>query len=113
VAYLMSVRGAARALTAAAIAVLAVVSVAMHAQGALNPAAMMWNAYPVRIDFDPIRVWDWRRPQFLAGITFTPAPIPPVNLDAIACSAPPAAPGTPIVASNARGTVVLRWPPAR
>jgi hypothetical protein len=113
VAFVTSADGGARAMTAAAIGVLAVVSVAMHAQGALNPAAPLWNVFPTRVDFDPIRVWEWRRSQFLAGITFTPAPMAPVDLAAIACSAPPAAPGAPVVASNERGTVVLRWPPAR
>jgi hypothetical protein len=112
VAWLMSARGAWRAAVAAAVAPLVVISVAMHAQGALNPSAMAWNNLPVRIDFDPIRVWDWRRPQFLAGITFLPAPPPPVDLDAVACSAPPDAPGTPVVAANSGGTVVLQWTPS-
>ena len=61
------------------------------------------------IDGDPVRVWDWRQPQFLAGLTFTPSPRRPVDLDAIACASAPGTPGTPAVASVAGGTVVLRW----
>jgi hypothetical protein len=112
VAWIRSARGATRAAMAVATAVLAGVSVAMHAQGALNPATAAWYAYPTPLDLDPIRVWDWRRPQFLAGITFTPAPIPPVDLGIIACSVPPGVPGIPLIVENDRGTVVLRWEPA-
>lgn len=96
----------------AAVAGLALLSVAMHAQGALNPQALAWNAYPANIDVEPARIWDWRRPQFLAGLTFTPAPLPPVDLDATPCTAAPGAPGAPAVASNEGSTVVLRWTPA-
>src|SRR5262249_134082 len=88
---------------------LAAISVAMHAQGALNAATVAWNRFPADIDSDPIRVWEWRQPQFLAGLTFTPAPTPPVDLDAIACENPPGMPGTPAVAGIAGGTVGLRW----
>jgi len=112
VAWVGSARGAARGVVAGTFVLLAGVSIAIHAQGALNPAAAAWNVYPASIDFDPIRVWDWRRPQFLAGITFTPAPVPPVDLSIIACSAPPGIPGRPFVVENHRGTVVLRWDPA-
>jgi hypothetical protein len=112
VASLSTARGVARGTLAGLIGVLACVSIAMHAQGAVNPAAVAWNAYPTAIDLDPIRVWDWRQPQFLAGITFTPAPIPPVDLNILTCHAPPGVPGMPVVVENDRGTVVLRWDPA-
>jgi hypothetical protein len=84
----------------------------MHAQGALNSETSAWNGYPINIDVEPVRVWDWRRPQFLAGITFTPRPRPPVDFDAMPCAEPPAAPAAPTIVSNSGGTVVLRWPPA-
>ena len=107
-----SARGARRALTAAAVGVLAVFSVAVHAQGALNRATSDWNAYPVSINIEPYRIWDWQRPQFLAGLTFTPAPLPRVDLDILACAAPPGVPGAPQIVENRGGTVVLRWQPA-
>jgi hypothetical protein len=105
-------RGVGRNAALAAVACAAAVSVAMHAEGALNPATVAWNAYPTGIDFDPARVWDWKQPQFLAGVTFTPSPLPPVDLDIIACSDPPGTPGAPVVVDNRGGNVVLRWDPA-
>lgn len=108
---LAAVRGGRRVGAIAGVAGLAAISIAMHAQGALNPATMAWNAFPEPIDVDPSRVWDWKEPQFLAGVTFTPAPTPPVDLGIIACSGPPGVPGTPIVVENRGGTVVLEWAP--
>jgi hypothetical protein len=35
-----------------------------------------------------------------------------VDLDAVACTAPPDAPGTPTVAANSGGTVRLEWTPS-
>jgi hypothetical protein len=81
----------------------------MHAQGTLNAATVAWNGLPSNIDSDPGRVWDWRRPQFLAGLTFTPSLPPPVDFDAVACDAAPGATAAPVVAQNRGGTVVLRW----
>ena len=43
-------------------------SVLIHAHGAFSHAARMWNVVPVDVDQQPVRVWDWRRPQFLAGL---------------------------------------------
>jgi hypothetical protein len=111
VGWLAAARGVRRTAAIASVAALAGVSVAMHAQGALNPAALAWNAFPEPIDYNPVRVWDWKEPQFLAGITFTSAPIPPVDLGIIACTAPPGVPGTPTVVENGGGTVVLTWTP--
>ena len=110
--WLRSSEGSRRVAVAALLAVTSIVSVGMHAQGALNTHTALWNTYPVNIDFEPVRVWDWRRPQFLAGLTFTPQPAPPVDLHAVVCTAAPGAPGTPVVVSNAGGTVELRWAPA-
>jgi hypothetical protein len=111
-AWVESARGARRVAVAAVVAVTSLISVAVHAQGALNKSTGIWNGYPNNIDQDPERVWDWRRPQFLAGITFVPAPLPPVNFGAVACVDPPGPPGTPMLVSNRGGTVILRWAPA-
>jgi hypothetical protein len=111
-AWLGSIHGRRRFAVSAVFAATALVSVAMHAQGALNESTAKWNVFPESIDVVPVRVWDWRRPQFLAGVTFEPAPMPPVNLDAIACDAPPAAPEAPATITNRGGTVALEWPPA-
>jgi len=47
-----------------AIAVLALASATIHAQGALRPATWAWNGTPINIDDAPARAWDWRDPQF-------------------------------------------------
>jgi hypothetical protein len=112
VGWMAAAPGIRRPAAAAAVAALAAISVAMHAQGALNPATMAWNALPTSLDFDPSRLWDWKQPQFLAGITFTPAAIPPVDLGIIACSEPPGVPGPTMIEENRARTVVLRWAPA-
>ena len=111
-AWLDSARGAAFGAGVAVVALLAAVSVGMHAQGALNQATAEWNLYPVSVSMDPIRVWDWKRPQFLAGLTFTPTPLRPVDLSIVACSEPPGIPGPPLVVENHGGTVRVRWEPA-
>jgi hypothetical protein len=47
---------------------LLVLSVLINASGAIQQATWEWNeGPPLDIDFYPERVWDWRRPQFLAG----------------------------------------------
>jgi hypothetical protein len=48
----------------AAIAILALVSMTIHAQGALRYATWQWNVNPINIDKDPSRAWDWHDPQF-------------------------------------------------
>ena len=48
----------------AAVAVLALVSLTIHAHGALRYATWQWNIAPTNIDDDPSRAWDWRDPQF-------------------------------------------------
>jgi hypothetical protein len=111
-AWLASARGASLAAASAGIAVAAAWSIGAHAVGALSQAAMDWNAYPTSVSIEPVRVWDWRRPQFLAGVTFTPSPPPPVNLDIVACDGPPGTPGAPQIVRNDGGTVVIRWDPA-
>ncbi len=111
-AWMESAEGARRRVAVAAFAASAAISVAMQAQGALNAQALAWNAFPTNIDLEPARVWDWRRPQFLAGLTFTPTPMPPVDLNNTPCTAAPGPSGAPSVASIDGSTVVLRWAPA-
>jgi hypothetical protein len=110
IAWIESSRGVARLAAGAVFGGVALISAAMHAQGALNMETARWNLFPEHIDLDPARVWDWRRPQFLAGLTFTPMPLPPVDLSAVACTERPAAPATPAVVLNHDGDVRLTWP---
>lgn len=49
----------------AAFGVLAVVSGAIHAQGALREGPSQWNTWPIRVDDRPSRLWDWSDVQFL------------------------------------------------
>ncbi len=48
---------------------LVILSIAIHAVGALSKKSMAWNVQPVTVDEDPSRLWDWNDPQFLAFIT--------------------------------------------
>ncbi len=47
-----------------AIAVLALLSLIINAQGALRPETFAWNMVPNNIDQNTSRAWDWRDPQF-------------------------------------------------
>ncbi len=49
-------------------------SVFIQARGALAVATRVWNKRPVTIDQVPARLWDWRQPQFLAGLIRQPLP---------------------------------------
>jgi len=59
-------------------AVLLAVSILINAHGATSYEAWMWNQWPDNVDQVPQKIWDWRRPQFLAGIVRPPLrePIP-------------------------------------
>lgn len=46
------------------IAVFALASLLIHAQGALRPATWSWNVVPDNIDQNSARAWDWSDPQF-------------------------------------------------
>jgi hypothetical protein len=61
---------------------LLLLSVAMSGMGAINPAVVAWNNKPVRVDRDTSRLWDWRYPQFLAGLLLPPPPkvFPPAEV---------------------------------
>jgi hypothetical protein len=54
--------------------VLLAFSVFINARGATAYETSFWNDQPVNIDRDAIRVWDWRYPQFLAGLIDPPPP---------------------------------------
>jgi hypothetical protein len=45
-------------------------SALIHYRGANAAEVMGWNGSPAPIDSYPQRVWDWRDPQWLRGITF-------------------------------------------
>jgi hypothetical protein len=47
---------------------MAALSVFIHARGALSESTQRWNLRPMDIDASPGRVWDWRYPQWLAGL---------------------------------------------
>jgi hypothetical protein len=62
-------------------AVLAGASVFIHGRGALAEATQRWNLRPADVDRDPGRVWNWRDPQWLAGLTGSPpAPVRELRL---------------------------------
>jgi hypothetical protein len=54
--------------------VLLLLSVGINGSGAVNRATWAWNARPLNIDEHPERLWDWRQPQFLAGLLNPPLP---------------------------------------
>ncbi len=53
----------------AAFLALALIGFAIHLRGGWSPAVYQWNVSPANVDQYPERVWDWRDPQFLAGLT--------------------------------------------
>ena len=48
-------------------ATLLLASLFVNGRGATSYATVRWNQLPVDVDEEPRRVFDWRRPQFLAG----------------------------------------------
>jgi hypothetical protein len=54
--------------------ILLALSVWINGRGAISSATWEWNSRPVDIDKDPSRIWDWRQPQFLAGLLPPPPP---------------------------------------
>lgn len=60
--------GSARSLTVTAMAtLLTLFSVGINGYGAWSAQAQLWN-WRVAVDQHPERIWDWRTPQFLAGL---------------------------------------------
>jgi len=49
-------------------AMLLILSVAIHARGALSWDTVIWNYVPIDVDRRPQRLWDWRDAQMLAGM---------------------------------------------
>ena len=47
---------------------LGLISVFIHARGALTYDTWDWNSIPSNIDEHPARLWDWHDVQFLRGI---------------------------------------------
>lgn len=50
------------------------ISIFIHWRGATAHATAAWNSLPTDIDKHPGRLWDWRHPQFLAGLIQPPPP---------------------------------------
>lgn len=55
-------------------ALLVLLCVFIHARGAASIETARWNASPVNVDVQPDRVWEWRYPQFMAGLILPPLP---------------------------------------
>ncbi len=53
---------------------LLLVSIAINGRGALSRSTWIWNIEPRSVDQEPHRLWDWRQPQFLAGLVKPPLP---------------------------------------
>jgi hypothetical protein len=49
-------------------------SIAINGVGACSEEANRWNGVPDNVDFNPARLWSWRRPQFLAPFVEPPGP---------------------------------------
>jgi hypothetical protein len=49
-------------------ALLLLTSAFINTRGATSHATWLWNMRPAEIDQHPERLWDWRQPQFLAGM---------------------------------------------
>ncbi|HEV7396358.1 MAG TPA: hypothetical protein VGN86_07585 [Pyrinomonadaceae bacterium] len=66
-------------------ALLVLAGVFVNARGALARETWVWNVRPTNVDDDPGKIWDWRRPQFLAGWVrpVKPAPIPLLSTERI------------------------------
>ena len=47
-------------------------SVAINGRGAVAYETWMWNVWPNNVDQVPQKIWDWRQPQFLAGLITPP-----------------------------------------
>jgi hypothetical protein len=109
IAWLETAVGRRRLAAGAIFAATLTVSVLMHAQGVFNPAAIAWSHDPAPIEMDPLRLWDWRRPPFLAGLQ---APPSAPAATPIACATAPTVPAGFSIVSSERRAVVLSWQPS-
>lgn len=55
---------------------LSLLGVFTNGRGAIEPKTWRWNIFPADIDDVHARVWDWRRPQFLADMLPDPLILP-------------------------------------
>jgi hypothetical protein len=55
-------------------ALLLLASAFINTRGATSHATWLWNIRPFELDTHPERLWDWRQPQFMAGILPIPQP---------------------------------------
>jgi hypothetical protein len=60
---------------------LLLISMFINGRGAMSHATWLWNSRPIGVDEHPERLWDWRQPQFMAGLMPQPLPryFPPAN----------------------------------
>jgi hypothetical protein len=63
-----------RVVTACIGILLLAASIFIHYRGASEGATSAWNSLPENVDTHPERVWDWRQPQFLAGLIYPAFP---------------------------------------
>ena len=82
-----------RKLELAAGAGLLFISIVINGLGATSQATWLWNTRPLSIDEHPERNWDWRQPQFLAGMIHAPLPknIPIATFDRVDFTTPESA----------------------
>ena len=75
-------------------ALLLVLSILINARGALARETWVWNVRPTNVDDFPAKIWDWRQPQFLAGLVRPPPPttIPMLDFERIDFAIPKADP---------------------
>ncbi len=50
------------------------ISALINGRGAISQSTWEWNVVPANIDEESTRLWDWRQPQFLAGLVPPPFP---------------------------------------
>jgi hypothetical protein len=53
---------------------LLLMSAFINTRGATSHATWLWNMRPFEVDTHPERLWDWRQPQFMAGMLPIPQP---------------------------------------
>jgi hypothetical protein len=106
VAWIGAAAGASGRVATPLFGVAVVVSVLMQAQGVFNPKALAWNGGRENVDTNPIRLWDWRRPPFLAGWQAEP---PEVDAGTVPCNGPPGAPAELRLVSREGSTLMGSW----
>jgi len=67
----------ARVLVPAAFAASLLIGLAINGAGAVSSAQFRWNREPVHVSEDPMRVFDWSRPQW--AVTLFPGRFPPAD----------------------------------